>query len=667
MQVSNTISLSDKMTPTLHKIVDALKTTTGLMKKMDSSLDWGELDKEIRQASRMLDKMDNELKQINNSQKLVKNGFAGWKTSISDIAGGIYAVKSVAQGIGSIANVIDTNTSVNARLNLIRDDSMTEEQMQGLVFTSAQNSRSSYNDQASAIAKLSLLAGDGFANNSEIAQFTNLMSKSFKISGASTQEQQAGMYQLTQAMAAGKLQGDEFRSIMENAPMLAQAIADFTGKSKGDLKEMSAEGTITADIMKGALFSAADDIEARYEKMPVTFGEVATMFKNELQIGSQEALGQLGALAESGAIQNLANTMLEIATAGIKGFGWLGKHINGVSIVLKIGLIAWMSYKAGVVIASGANNVYAISTLRATAQTHGLRAALLGQVGAASASATATNVAAGAQRGLNIAMAANPIGLVVMAIGTLVGALGTLALSYNQTTEAANAATQASANFMMISGIGTTDLEGLSIQGEATGTIKRHGATKGSSGVGARATLEKKAKAKDVEEKKGRILDFLENGSDNSFNAMMDYVSGEKSTGEAARLFRSWGLSDNDRAQFLEIMKKAETGRQLQNFDMTLPEIPALEDYDIGNVDNVGTVDKVNDSVDISDESLRYLSDAMVRSYVNKINVNTMQPNFSIEFTGDITQNADADRVAEEIIAKAKEKMYSGVDDAYEF
>lgn len=114
--------------------------------------------------------------------------------------------------------------------------------------------RSSFLDTTSVVSKLGILAGDNFKNTDEIIAFTELMNKNFTIGGASIQEQTSAMYQLTQAMASGKLQGDEFRSIMENAPLLAEAIANYTGKSKGDLKELSSQGVITSDIIKMLCF-----------------------------------------------------------------------------------------------------------------------------------------------------------------------------------------------------------------------------------------------------------------------------------------------------------------------------------------------------------------------------------------------------------------------------
>ncbi|MEG1497748.1 MAG: tape measure protein, partial [Clostridiales bacterium] len=235
MQVVNTLSLNDKTTPVLRQVVKTIGATIASMQKLDDTGDFSKTREQLTLLHAMLGETDNELKQVNKSQDMVKKGFVGWKASLAGVAGGIYTLKSAMMGISSLTGIIDANTSMNARLDLVRDDNTSKEQMKGITYATAQNARGNYGDIGSVIAKLDLLAGDSFKNDAEVAGFTGLMQKSFRISGASTQEQTAGMYQLTQAMAAGKLQGDEFRSIMENAPMLAQAIAEYTGKSKGEL------------------------------------------------------------------------------------------------------------------------------------------------------------------------------------------------------------------------------------------------------------------------------------------------------------------------------------------------------------------------------------------------------------------------------------------------
>lgn len=212
------------------------------------------------------------------NQKLRNTG-ASANSAASGIGNYIKAALSIAGAIKGMS-IIDDYINTQARLNLINDGLQTQAGLQDKIFAAADRSRGAYSSMAASISKLGILAGDAFSSNDETIKFAELMQKSFRVGGSSQMEQQAGMYQLTQAMAAGKLQGDEFRSIMENAPMLAQAIADFTGKSKGELKKMSAEGTITADVIKGALFAAAEDIDAQFEKMPMTFADVWNKIKN---------------------------------------------------------------------------------------------------------------------------------------------------------------------------------------------------------------------------------------------------------------------------------------------------------------------------------------------------------------------------------------------------
>ena len=298
--VQTTLSLNDKLTGPLMKMIRAMDATIRVMEKMDASatqLDTKGLAKArkaITNASADLERLMVASKQadssltplgskfanlpppVNRATSAVKEFFGAFLLSTAAFA----ALQGIQNGIRSFVQASDAYVSTSTRLANINDGLQTQAQLQEKVYQAAQRSRSGYIDMANSVSKLGLLAEDAFKNNDEIIRFSELMGKAFTVSGASTFERQAGMYQLTQAMAAGKLQGDEFRSIMENAPMLAQAIADFTGKTKGELKEMSAEGTITADIIKTALFKAADDIEKKFKNMPLTFSDAMTMFKN---------------------------------------------------------------------------------------------------------------------------------------------------------------------------------------------------------------------------------------------------------------------------------------------------------------------------------------------------------------------------------------------------
>ncbi|MDF2611350.1 MAG: phage tape measure protein [Lachnospiraceae bacterium] len=251
-----------------------------------------------------------------NLNSKMKNAGAGANVLSSGL-GKVISIAALAATTIKGMNIADEYTNTSARLNLINDGLQTQAELQEKIFDAANRSKGSYTAMAGAISKMGITASEAFGSNDELIAFTELIQKGFKVGGASTTEQQSAIMQLTQAMGAGKLQGDEFRSIMENAPMIADAIAKYTGKSKGELKELSSEGLITSDIIKNAMFMAADDINSKFETMPMTFGDAWNRIKN----GSLEAFAPV---IES--VNRLINT---------DGF------MNGVNnILIGIGLIS---------------------------------------------------------------------------------------------------------------------------------------------------------------------------------------------------------------------------------------------------------------------------------------------------------------------------------------
>lgn len=224
---------------------------------------------QILNASTATDNFNQELNDTGTSANNASNGLNRMLKTLLGFAG-------LKKGI----DIVDSYSNINARLSLINDELQTQLELQDKIFASAERARGSYSEIASAIAKMGLLAGDAFSGNDELIAFTELVQKSFKVGGADTSEQMGAMRQLSQAMASGRLQGDELVSIMENAPMIYQAIANFTGLSKGELKELSSSGAITADIIKNAMFGAADDIEEKFSKIPMTFGDFWNKIKN---------------------------------------------------------------------------------------------------------------------------------------------------------------------------------------------------------------------------------------------------------------------------------------------------------------------------------------------------------------------------------------------------
>lgn len=408
--------------------------------------------------------------------------FAGAVTGIGFVAD---KIKDVAVAATQTA---DELTSIRSRINLINDGSQTTAEIMEKVFDAAQRSRGSYTDMADSVAKLNMLAKDAFSSNDEAIAFVEQLNKQFKISGASVQEASAAMYQLTQAMAAGKLQGDEFHSIMENAPLLAQSIANEMGLTVGQLKEMSSQGLITSDIIKEALFNSAEETNAKFAEIPITFAEVGQSIQNELIQAFQPVLEQISSIPQSGEFQALSEGvgvairgmavaaqgsigLIQAAFAGLRiaistitqtvaSFGSLFiTTMPRVSAAVLAVVVAFTTYRAAVALCNAqtaaltvkvvalrvaevasatATKVHAaaMAVLRAAMAgtsivTAALTAILFGVRGAYIAVRSGALAAAAAQQVVNVVMRANPVGLLISVLVTLVTVFATAAAAGN--------------------------------------------------------------------------------------------------------------------------------------------------------------------------------------------------------------------------------------------
>lgn len=236
-------------------------------------------EEEVKGLIARVEELEKKMEEITGHQKKFKVGISNTNSSMRQLLSTVMSIATIYAGIRTAKWVMgesDQYVSTQARLEMINDNLRTQEELQNAIFNAARRSRAEYDSFAESTAKLGLLAGDAFANNDELIYFMETMQKAFKVSGASASESINAMYQLTQAMAAGKLQGDEFRSIMENAPMLADSIEQYMKNAgvKGVMKDWSRDGLITSDVIKAALFNTADDINAKFATLPMTFGDL---------------------------------------------------------------------------------------------------------------------------------------------------------------------------------------------------------------------------------------------------------------------------------------------------------------------------------------------------------------------------------------------------------
>ena len=295
--------------PTLDAMFKLLDGYSSTIKRIVEGTD--RASKSILGASKRTDDFNDSLKRTEAATARASYGLSQFiKTAV-----GFAAVK---KGM----DLTDVYTNTNARLGMITNSLAEQRSLQNDIFAAANRARGSYTEMASAASKMRMLAGDSFGSNQEAVAFTELLTKSLKVSGAGTAEQNSAFLQLTQAMAAGRLQGDEFRSVMENAPMVADAIAQYMGKSKGELKELSSQGLITADIVKNAMFQAAGDIEDRFSSMPMTFADIWQKIKNDGAQAFGGVFDKANAILNSAGAQAALNNLIGLIY-------WAGEATEG--------------------------------------------------------------------------------------------------------------------------------------------------------------------------------------------------------------------------------------------------------------------------------------------------------------------------------------------------
>lgn len=389
-----------------------------------------EAREELARAETAFDSIEQNIRDANDQQQRFNRSIRDGSSAADGLWQKMKGIAATVGGMIGLKQALGTSdqlTQTNARLNnaLIKfDDGGSIKELEAKVMASAQRSRAYYMDTAAAVAKLGTNARDAFTNMDEVIAFSELVNKSFVIGGAGAQEQSAAMLQLTQAMASGVLRGEELNSIFENAPGIIQSIAKYLDVPIGQIRTMASEGQITADIVKNAMFEAADDIENKFSNMPKTWGQIWTGMKNKAlsifapilnklnQIANSskfEAVsnGVIGALA---AIASVATVVLDLLINGaswvVDNWSWLSPVIYGVAAALGV-------YYGRLLLVKGAE--------LASAAVSGAVAIAKGIMAAATMLVTgATWAQVTAQYGLNAAMYACPLVWIIILIIALV-------------------------------------------------------------------------------------------------------------------------------------------------------------------------------------------------------------------------------------------------------
>lgn len=424
--VNNSINLNDRMTPVLRSIMKALDSTLVAMASVDkvSQKAFQQASRDAQNASRAIDGFRTSLTQTHQPAKqsfihIVEgaNQAEGAMDNLISKAKGLLATYLGFQGVSQLVQGGDTFIGNVARLDLMNDGLQTTSQLQQQIYEASQRSLGNYNEMTAAVAKLGITANHAFGSSKEIVAFTELLNKQFSIAGASQSEKAGAMYQLTQAMASGRLQGDEFRSILENAPMLAKTIADSMGMNYKQMKEASTKGMITSDIIKKALFSVAEETNTKFAEMPMKFGDLWMQTTNKMVKGLEPVYIKLRQMWNNKQFQ----TFIDGMTNGLVVL--LGQTVKFVEFVAGVGSFVaknWQLMAPPIFLAA-----FAMGALVAA---HIAYSTWLGISTAASAVYTAwldmqtggTFAAAAAQYGLNAALLACPITWIVLGIAAII-------------------------------------------------------------------------------------------------------------------------------------------------------------------------------------------------------------------------------------------------------
>lgn len=339
----------------------------------------------------------------------IQEGVSGSNELVNTIKRAVGAYISI-QGVGKVLSISDELTQATSRLDLM-NNSFNEingtanetSELVNMVYAAAQDARGSLDSMASVVARFGNNARDAFGNSEEVVAFADLVQKQMAIAGASTQEAANAELQLSQALGSGVLRGDELNSIFEQAPNLIQNIADYLDVPIGQIREMAADGELSADVVKAAIFAAADDINGKFDEMPMTWGQIWQSMQNTAVMAFQPVLQRLNGMANSDAFQGLvdgaieamattANMVLNIFDLVGSVAGFVADHwsiIEPIILGVAAAIIIYTAFTKGAEIAS--------------------RAASL-----------ATNAWTAAQGAFNAVMSMNPVGLVIIAVVLLI-------------------------------------------------------------------------------------------------------------------------------------------------------------------------------------------------------------------------------------------------------
>lgn len=585
--IQDTLVLNDQYSPALNNYIQSLL-----------------------RAQNAANQTQNANRRFSDSASEAARSTSSFASSLRNLAGAYLGVR----GLSSLFNLSDTVTQATARLDMMNDGLQTTAELNRMIYESAQRSRGAYQATANMVSKLGNLAGESFSSNKELVDFAEQLNKQITLSGASTVAADAAMLQLTQAMASGVLRGEELNSILEQTPTIAKTIAEYMGVSTGQMREMASEGLVTSTVVKNALLGAAGEVNAKFEQMPMTWGQVWTSFKNTAIMAVQPVLTAINWMANN--IQIIGPLVL--GAAGAFAVFQIAAH--------------WTT------IATAATAAYHFVVNLLTIG-YGV---LTGSAGAASAAVFT----------FNSALLASPITWVVMGVMLLVGALYAGVAAYNKLTDSSVSATGIIAGAFYVLGSFVLNSTIIPLQRGFASFANFIG------NVFNDPVTAVKVLFYDMSITVIGYIQSLVGGIEDLINAIpgveINLTSGIDSLYNRLQSSRQAAISAGSYKEYITPWEYKDLGTSFANGYKWGSNLNLFsgENYALGNYDSVPTYDQVSGiadsvsgiqkSMEMTDEDLQSLVDIAERRYVNNINLTSQAP--VINITGQNTGNTAADR-----------------------
>ena len=443
--IQTSIQLVDKMTAPMHNMISAANTLCSAFGDIEGAsskaFDMSKVNQakaQIAAASQQMEEVSGAADNAASAQQRMNASASSGSGVIGDLAkkaAGLIATYASFQGIKSVLGVSDELTSTQARLDQMNAQLGGTDLKIKDIYSVAQNARGSLGDMASVVARFGNNAKDAFSSTDEVVKFASIVQKQMTIAGASTDEAANAELQLSQALGSGVLRGDELNSIFEQAPNLIQSIADYMNVPIGQIRSMASEGKLSSDVVKQAILASADEVDAKFNQMPMTWAQVGQSIKNTAEMTFQPVLNKVNQLANSPAFQNFVNNAMGALTKvasvtldimnGIANVGnWMSENWSTIEPIV-LGIVGALGLYAGALVVTNILN--------------GINAASTATMAASEALASGqTFLWTVNQYGLNAALAACPITWILVMIIAVIAAIFAVCGAIAQLTGVAN-------------------------------------------------------------------------------------------------------------------------------------------------------------------------------------------------------------------------------------